>query len=401
MTTARTQLRRREPTPNQDEVSVTPSGFIFDLPQGLTMRRVCNRLGKLGFRHAFQVQRLARDRAVHFDDRSGKLMSEVSATVSNLLVLTSQRASGFGPVCATFLATRKSARGPLDLTLSLPEEARVFGDATIGVSGETIKANINTNCCFRLDSGLGQIRQVEFSDQRDMPFACRVTLERSALQGQINRLRLPDSYPADFRNIDAATFKLYSLRNSERLMGTVFLLESGEVGPLLKEVIKRPLAIGEGLLQQLRIDVLQPLEARLVFQSGQFGRKLGPGDGLASLLVGLFSTMKRPVKDESARPRITRERRLLFGRRIDPELVDLSFQHPISSALQVDVFANRSLFSPNRVIGLLAESHRSDLRRIRCTQKTRCLIEATGGHRRRGSAALRLHTAPNSSPYWK
>ena len=93
----------------------------------------------------------------------------------------------------------------------------------------------------------------------------------------------------------------------------------------MKEVVKRPLAIGEGLLQQLRVDVLQPLEARPVFQFGKFGRKLGPGDGLAGLPVGLFSTMKRPVKDEPARPRITGEGRLLFGRRIDPELVDLSF----------------------------------------------------------------------------
>jgi len=87
MTTARTQLGRREPTPNQDEVSVTPSGFIFDLPEGLTMRRVCNRLGKLGFRHAFQVRRLARDRALLFDDRSGKLMSEICVVPDNLFAI--------------------------------------------------------------------------------------------------------------------------------------------------------------------------------------------------------------------------------------------------------------------------------------------------------------------------
>src|SRR5262245_57848133 len=66
MTTARAQLRRREPTINEDEVPVAPSGLVFDLPEGLTMRGVVNRLGKLGFRHAFQVQRLARNCVVLF-----------------------------------------------------------------------------------------------------------------------------------------------------------------------------------------------------------------------------------------------------------------------------------------------------------------------------------------------
>src|SRR5262245_45875508 len=146
-----------------------------------------------------------------------------------------------------------------------------------------------------------------------MPVASRVAFEGCALQGPINRLRLPNDNPADFRNRDAATFELDSLRNAERLMRAVFLLELGKARPLLKKVVKRPLAIGEGLLQQLRVDLFQPLETRLVLQFGQLSRKLRPGDGLAGLLRGLFSTLKRPVGDKPARARITRERRPLFG----------------------------------------------------------------------------------------
>jgi len=261
VTTARTQLRRREPTVNQDEVSVMPSGFIFDLSEGLTMRRVCNRLGKLGFRHAFQVQRLARNRLVLFDDQSGKLMSEVGAFVRNLFVLASQRATGLRPVCAAFLAAGKSQLCALDLALSLPEESVVFNYAAIGVSSETIKANIYTDCCFRLNGWLRQIGQVEFNDQRDMPFASHLAPEGRALERQINRLRLPDGDPADFRNINAAIFELDPLRDAERLMRAVLLLELREACPLLKEVVKGPPAIGEGLLQQLRVEFSQPLEA--------------------------------------------------------------------------------------------------------------------------------------------
>src|SRR5215472_5207683 len=165
MTTLRTQLRRWEPAANEDEVSIAPSSFVFDLPERFTMRGVVNRLGKLGSRHASEVQRFARNRAVLFDDRSGKLMSEVSALVCNLLVLARKCATGFGPVRAAFFATRQSARGALDLAFGLPEESRVFNDAAIGVGGETVKSHIDTDCRFRFDHRLRQIRQVEFNDQ--------------------------------------------------------------------------------------------------------------------------------------------------------------------------------------------------------------------------------------------
>jgi hypothetical protein len=65
---------------------------------------------------------------------------------------------------------------------------------------------------------LGQIRQVEFNGQRNVPSTGRLALECRAFQRQINCLRLPDGDPADLRDIDAAIFKFNSLRNSERLL---------------------------------------------------------------------------------------------------------------------------------------------------------------------------------------
>src|SRR5262249_24029237 len=232
------------------------------------MRRVLNRFGKLGSRHAFQAQRFARYCVLLSDNRSGILMCEVGALVGHLLVLTSQRATGFGPVRATLFTSRQSARGALDLEFGFPKEARVFNHSAVGVGGETIKAHVNADRRFSLYHRFGQIGQVELSHQRDMPFACRLSLECRAFQWQINRLRLSDGDPADLWNIDAAIFKFDSLRNSERLMGRVFLLKFWETRPLLKEVVKRPLAIGDGLLQQLRIDLFQPLETRPALKSG-------------------------------------------------------------------------------------------------------------------------------------
>jgi hypothetical protein len=63
----------------------------------------------------FEVQRFARNRAVVFDDRSGNLMSEVGATVGDLLVFTSQRAKRFGPIRAALLLARKSLLGAFNL----------------------------------------------------------------------------------------------------------------------------------------------------------------------------------------------------------------------------------------------------------------------------------------------
>jgi hypothetical protein len=303
------------------------------------MRGVADRLGKLGSRHAFEVQRFARNSAVVFDDRSRKLMSEVGATVGDLLVFTSQRATRFGPIRATLLLAGKFPLGAFDLAFGFSEESRVFDNAAIGVDGKTIKAHVNANRRFSFNRGLLRIGKSELGDQGDMPFARRIALECRALQRQVNRLRLSNLDPSDFRNIDAAIFEFNPLRDAERLLSAVFFLEFRETRPLLKEVVKRLLAIGDGLLQQLGINLFQPLETRLALESGQFDRERRPGDGFADLFISLFSTLERPIKDEPSRARITGKRCLLFGSWINPEPVDFSFRHSISSTLQVDVFA--------------------------------------------------------------
>src|SRR5215467_3762613 len=290
-------------------------------------------------RHAFEVQPFARNRAVVFDDRSGKLMSEVGATVADLLVFTRQRATRLGPIRAALLFAGKPPLSAFDLAFSFSEESRVFNDAAIGVGGETIKAYVDTDCRFRLNCRFGQIGKVKFGDQRDIPLAGRLSLERRALQGQITGLRLSDCNPTDFRNVDAAPIEFDSLRDSERLTCAAFSLEFGKARSFLKEVLERPLAIAESLLQQLRVELFQPLKTGLVFQFGQFNRERGPGDGFAGLFGGLLSTSKRPVEDEASCARKTGKRRCLPGGRINSEPVDLSFRHSISSALQDDVFA--------------------------------------------------------------
>src|SRR5262252_6021546 len=211
-------------------------------------------------RHAFQVQRFARNCAVLFDDRSGKLMSEVGATVGNLLVFTRQRATRFCPIRAAFLFAGKQPLSAFDLAFSFSEESRVFNDAAIGVGGETIKAHVDTDCRFRLNCRFGQIRKVKFGAQRDVPLAGRLSLERRAFQRQITGLRLSDRNPTDFRNVDAASIELDSLRDSERLTRAVFPFEFGKARSFLKEVVEHSLAIGESPLQQLRVDLFQPLK---------------------------------------------------------------------------------------------------------------------------------------------
>ena len=218
MTAVGTQLGRRKPAANENEVSIPPSGFVFDLPERLTVRGVADRLGKLGFRHAFEVQCFARNRAVLFDDRSGKLMSEVGATVGDLLIFTSQRATRFGPIRATLPLAGKFPLGAFDLAFGFSEESRVFDHAAIGVGGKTIKAHVNANRRFSFNRGLWQIGKIELGDQGDIPFAGRIALECRALQRQVNRLRLSDLDPSDFRNMDSAIFEFDPLRDTERLL---------------------------------------------------------------------------------------------------------------------------------------------------------------------------------------
>lgn len=218
MTAVGTQLRRRKPAVNENEVSIPPSGFVFDLPERLTAPGVADRLGKLGFRHAFEVQRFARNRAVLFDDRSGKLMSEVGAAVGDLLAFTSQRATRLGPIRATLPLAGKFPLGALDPAFGFPEESRVFDNAAIGVGGKTIKAHVNADRRFSFNHRLRLIRKVELRDQRDIPFAGRFAPEPRALERQVTGLRLSKLDPSDFRNIDAAIFEFDPLRDAERLL---------------------------------------------------------------------------------------------------------------------------------------------------------------------------------------
>jgi hypothetical protein len=99
-------------------------------------------------------------------------MSEVGAAVGDLLILTSQRATGLCPVCAPFLAARNTPLGAFDLCFGFSEKSRVFDNAAVGISGEPVKAHIYVDRRFRFDRGPGQVGQVEL-DQRDMSFARR------------------------------------------------------------------------------------------------------------------------------------------------------------------------------------------------------------------------------------
>ena len=72
-------------------------------------------------RHAFEVQRFARNCAVVFDDRSGKLMSEVGATVADLLVFMRRRATRLCPIRAALLFAGKPPLSAFDLAFSSSE----------------------------------------------------------------------------------------------------------------------------------------------------------------------------------------------------------------------------------------------------------------------------------------
>src|SRR5262245_66658103 len=105
-------------------------------------------------RHAFEVQRFARNRAVLFDDRSGKLMSEVGAMVGDILVFTSQRATRFGPIRTTLLLAGKFPLGAFDLAFGFSEESRVLDNAVIRAGGRTIRAAVNALRRYSVSHGL-------------------------------------------------------------------------------------------------------------------------------------------------------------------------------------------------------------------------------------------------------
>src|SRR5262249_57950145 len=142
----------------------------------------------------------------------------VGATVGDFVVLTSQRATRFGPIRAALPLAGKFPLGAFDLAFGFPEESRVFDYASIGVGGKTIKAHVNANRRFSFNRGLWQIGKIEIADQGDIPFAGRIAPEPRALERQVKGLGLSKLDPSDPGNIDAAIFVFDPLRGAEPLL---------------------------------------------------------------------------------------------------------------------------------------------------------------------------------------
>jgi len=293
-----TKLAAGEVAVNHGEVFAVPDRFVLQLPPELTQGCVQNREGKLGFRHPSQVQVFDAQPVVFLDEFGGQLVQPVLALVAHLGVDPVQPMPRLFPVLATLLLAGKFPLRPAKLALCFAVELGWSYSCTVGKHREVFQAEVNSYHPFRVCRGQGCVRHGEFGGQGDVPMPLRIPLERSALDGAINRLALANLDQTDLGDIDFGVFDFDPLGDAEARLIPLLAFEAGEPGPLFKERLERPVEVFQGLLEHLAIGFFQPCHFGPLLQGGQLGGLLVVGQPLPGGGIRLLAPCKAPVPHE-------------------------------------------------------------------------------------------------------
>jgi len=261
------------------------------------------------------------------DQKETELMREVCTLVSNPVMHFGHFKSGFGTIATPLLLARESTLSAAQLALSRLIETGIANLGFIREREEGVQPDIPTGHVFKLNRGRVSLRQFKLRDEHDKPVSASVPLERSAFRRAVNWPRLANLNPADFRNVDALTLNFDPLRNPKRLAGIFAPLAARIASPFLKEVDEGSLEVSEGLLEGLRIHLLQPLKPWLAFECGELVGKLFPGDTLACFLVVGAATIQPPVIDETLRASKAVKPMFLLGCRFQFEFENFALRH--------------------------------------------------------------------------
>src|SRR5262249_43363445 len=125
-------------------------------------------------------------------------------------------------------------------------------------------------------------------------------------------------------DVDLATIQLHPLRDAEPGAVPLPALEAGIAGTLGEEVTEGPMQILQGLLERLRINLVEPGRLRLLLQRGQLGRKLLQAEGFAGRRIVVFPAPQGPVPDEAAGAGCPTQVGRLSARRLHAEAIGLA-----------------------------------------------------------------------------
>jgi hypothetical protein len=285
-----------------DQVGIVPIGFIGKHRSELAPTGIKHALGQLGFRKSANVQIFNRNEVELASEIGAQLVQKVIALVAGLLVQTRDSNPRLATIAAALhLPTERLLRPPQLARLgAIP--ARVVDCFTRRQHGKRFQAQIDTD--VRAGRSVGFRRDLLLSHQTDIPVSAGFALERCAFGDTVGWSMNDCSDQPDLGNRDERTVEPHILRHPKARRVGLLGLELRETFLFLampraaKEVLIRAIEITKRLLQQLTVDLAQPCRCGLLFNPGEFGRKIVVRKRRASLLKVFALAIQAPIPND-------------------------------------------------------------------------------------------------------
>ena len=261
-------LRARIPAVALDERLTGTRRLVFEEVRQHRPTHVGSRLREIVvFHYPLHIQIFDRDDLVFVYDLPAELMKVVTPGARDALMRAGDQFASLVAALGPFLFAGQRLLFPLEVARRLAQMARVVELGAVACDGKMRQPNVNTNgASLRRDGGklgaiLGQDRRVELP--------ASVSTDGYGFELADN-LAVDDALrPTDFRQIDQIAFDLHALGILDRLP-PVLGFEARVFAALGEKVLIGSREVLQGLLQRLRVGILEPFE--LLLELGQANR---------------------------------------------------------------------------------------------------------------------------------
>src|SRR5262245_2244466 len=256
-------------------------------------------------------------------------MSEIGPLILDPFMRFPEFSSGFGSIFRTFDFSAQTSTQSFDLPFTLTEKFRSRLFVSRVRYDHIFQSKINSGA-VRNENLCGFFSDT-FSIDRNGPLSTMISPKSCPFDRSLDLSTLDHLHVAEFGNQHFSIFDLDILGNSKRLNRLVLLFELWKSGSLFKISIERSIYILNGLLRNLRWNIVQPFVFRSLLHLSDLFLNLSGCDRFSSFFVDRFLSSKSIVVGESRSASELPESFVLLLCQFKPKLecfFDLHF-HPI------------------------------------------------------------------------
>ena len=300
MSAVKAAFRRGIPLVDLDKIPAIPCCLIFQLGHELRPTHVTDSFCQtVVLDHVLDVQALNADRLVFTNQPCRELVQEVTASISDTSMDTSNLLTGFGSILATLLLPGMSSLGFGQFLLVFVEEFGVPYRLTCREDDELFQAQVSPNGLFnRL-----KLCDIFFYQERHKVAVSTVFGDSdTAWYCTIGQRTAPTNVQR-FGHLcqgELGAIPLERIRCVGSRLPTTLLLEGGILGTSLKEIEKRLVQVTQGLLQGNRRDLRKPGACIGTLEIRQGLREVFIRQALVLLVEGICLLAQSPIVHETS-----------------------------------------------------------------------------------------------------